>query len=500
MAGGLGAVAGLTSGPAQRQMADDPLRLAATEIARRVRARRLLASDVVAASLARLAAVEPELNTMVHVDADGVRAQASEIDRLVESGRDPGPLAGVPITVKDLIAVQGLPMTFGSRLHADAIASVDAVSVARLRAAGACIVGKSTTSEFGSKAVGDSPLSGRTANPWHLQRTPGGSSAGAAAGVAAAIVPVALGTDGGGSLRIPASFCGVIGFKASHGRVPVWPAAATPSLAHVGPIARCVDDIELLLTTLAGSDERDAASLAYPASFAGSRSKLQRPTIAVCTEFRHGSASNDVRGAVEAAAAVLADRLDGRLRAWEGLPVDPVDAWRIAFYGSVARRLGVFDAADPEREDRLDPLLAQQIRRIRQTTAAEQDAAGGARRLCASAIDALFGGCELLVLPSTPCTAFAAGLDAPPAYAGTGAVEWSCFTYPFNLTGHPAVSYPFGQGGDGMPIGVQIVARKGGESDLLDAMRALERAGHGVLDPAGASRRGAAPAPDGASG
>lgn len=461
-------------------MTDALLRLSATEIARRVRARQLLASDVVAASLARLAAVEPTLNTMVHVDADGVRAQASEIDRLLESGHDPGPLAGVPITVKDLIAVRGLPLTFGSRLHADAVANVDAVSVARLRAAGACIVGKSTTSEFGSKAVGDSPLTGRTRNPWHLQRTPGGSSAGAAAGVAAAIVPVALGTDGGGSLRIPSSFCGVIGFKASHGRVPVWPPAATPSLAHVGPIARCVDDIELLLTILAGSDARDAASLAYPRPFAASRSHGQRPTIAVCTDFRYGWATHDVCNAVEAAAAVLADALDGRLQVWQGLPVDPAGAWRLAFYRSIARRLDVLGTADAALDDRLDPLLAQQIMRIRQTTAAEEDTAAEAKRDCAIAIDALFVACDLLVLPATPCTAFAAGLDAPPSFMATGAVEWSYFTYPFNLTGHPAASYPFGHDGDGMPLAVQIVARKGGESGLLDALRALERAGHRV--------------------
>jgi aspartyl-tRNA(Asn)/glutamyl-tRNA(Gln) amidotransferase subunit A len=180
------------------------------------------------------------------------------------AGHHLGPLHGLPISIKDLIAVRDLSFTFGSRALADNVATTDAPSVERIRAAGACIIGKSTTSEFGCKAVGDSPLTGITRNPWSLDKTPGGSSAGAAASVAAGMTPFSLGTDGGGSIRIPASLCGLFGIKAQFGRVPVYPVSATPTLAHVGPLARTVRDAALLLSVISGQDDRDPFSVAGP--------------------------------------------------------------------------------------------------------------------------------------------------------------------------------------------------------------------------------------------
>jgi aspartyl-tRNA(Asn)/glutamyl-tRNA(Gln) amidotransferase subunit A len=191
-------------------------------------------------------------------------AAARAAEDAVMNGAPLGAIHGIPFSVKDLIAVKGMGYASGSRTMADNVATVDAPSVERARAAGGILIGKTTTSEFGCKPVGDSPLTGITRNPWNLAKTPGGSSAGAAASVAAGITPFALGTDGGGSIRIPAAFTGLVGLKGQFGRVPVSPTSATPTLAHVGPLARSVADMALLFSVIAGFDRRDAFGVAGP--------------------------------------------------------------------------------------------------------------------------------------------------------------------------------------------------------------------------------------------
>ena len=186
------------------------------------------------------------------------------LDQRFAKGEDLGPLAGLPVSVKDLIVAKGHPTAFGSLTMRDNVVDLDAPVVERLRAAGAVILGKTTTSEFGCKAVGDSPLTGITRNPWNTAKTPGGSSCGAAALVAAGITPVAIGTDGGGSIRIPASLTGLVGFKGHFGRVPAYPAAAVPTLIHIGPLSRRVRDAALMMSVISGFDERDSFSIAGP--------------------------------------------------------------------------------------------------------------------------------------------------------------------------------------------------------------------------------------------
>src|ERR1700694_4297912 len=208
--------------------------------------------DAGESSRAGRAATEPRLRSFVTVLADQALDDAKRAEGQLREGKTPGPLFGVPISVQDLIAVGGAPLTFGSASMADNVAPADAVAVERLRRAGAIIIGKTTTSEFGCKAVGDSPLTGSTRNPWDLSKTAGGSSAGAAASVAAGVTAVALETDGGGSIRIPAAMTGLFGVKAQFGRVPVFPVAANPTLAHVCPIGRDVRDVALLLGVLSG--------------------------------------------------------------------------------------------------------------------------------------------------------------------------------------------------------------------------------------------------------
>ena len=231
---------------------DDACFRTARDTARRIAARELSHAEALATSLDRLDATEARLRSFVTVLDHSARQEAEQLARRQAAGEPIGPLHGVPVSVKDLIAVGGAPFTFGSRSMANNIAPADAASVERVRRAGAIIIGKTTTSEFGCKAFGDSPLTGYTRNPWNATKTAGGSSAGAAASVAAGVTPIALGTDGGGSIRIPAALCGLFGIKAQLGRVPVFPVAATPTLAHVCPIGRDVRDVALLLRNHVG--------------------------------------------------------------------------------------------------------------------------------------------------------------------------------------------------------------------------------------------------------
>ncbi|HVZ42637.1 MAG TPA: amidase [Ramlibacter sp.] len=438
-----------------------------------VRSCRITAAQAMRAFLDRTERLEPLLRTYVSIEPERALAAAHAVDARIAAGADPGPLAGLPVSVKDLIAVGGMRQTFGSELWRDHVAAEDAPSVARLRAAGACITGKTTTSELGCKGVGDSPLTGITRNPWDLERTPGGSSAGAAAGLAAGLVAASVGTDGGGSVRIPAAFCGLVGIKATFGRVPVWPASATPSLGHVGPLGRCVADAALLLGVMAGSDARDAASLAFPPP---------EDFVRACGQpvegLRIGWAPTLGWGEVDAgildacADAVAALRAAGVIVQRVDLhETDPAPAWNQAFYGALGDRLrGREDWADAAA--RIDPYLRRTIEVHAQSDAQRAHAmrAEWLRR-----VNGMFESIDVLATPAVPTTALPCGHDAPANATGRNAVDWSYFTYPFNLSGHPALSLPIGLDPRGLPIGVQLVGRHGAEATLVRAAAALER-------------------------
>ena len=237
--------------------------MTAAELKGLLAARSISPVELVEDTLARQEALEPQINAFVTRTPDVALAAAREQEKAIAAGEG-GAIAGLPVSVKDLVAMAGVPWTFGSRPFADNVVDFDAPAVERIREAGGCIVGKSTTSEFGCKAVCDSPLTGITRNPWNLAKTPGGSSGGAGASVAAGLTPFALGTDGGGSVRIPSALCGLFGIKAQFGRVPVFPVSAAPTLAHVGAMARTVRDAALLLGAMAGHDRRDAFGVAEP--------------------------------------------------------------------------------------------------------------------------------------------------------------------------------------------------------------------------------------------
>ncbi|MFM0303603.1 amidase [Paraburkholderia sediminicola] len=446
---------------------DEIVELPASALAQLVLQGKVSARQVTRSFVDRCEKTDEQLNVFAYRDFDAAIKQAHFVDRLIAEGRYPGPLAGVPVSVKDLISVQGVPFALGSRLFAGEIAKHDAPSVARLRNAGACILGKTTTSELGSKAVGHSPLTGHTLNPWNRVLTAGGSSAGAAAGVATRMFPVALGTDGGGSSRIPASFCGVVGYKPTFGRIPVWPPSATPTLAHVGILGNAVDDIQLLLAVVQGYDRRDPFS--YPVGSTAQLYEMRSPielSVGWCNAINDQRADPDV----EAIAYEWLEKSVGSgIESFEfGTEISFRDLWNAEFYGGIKSRLGqLSDSPD------LDPSLTLALRAL--SPDADQVRRFGRDRLLAYAvIDAIFDRFDLLCTPCTPTVAPPAGSDQPPGMEHFGAVDWSYFTYPFNLSGHPAVSVPVGLSEHGLPVGLQIVGRKHDDAKVLAFARFVE--------------------------
>ncbi|MGH8795592.1 MAG: amidase [Caldimonas sp.] len=450
-------------------MSDELCLASAGAIAMLVRERKLSAQSVMRRFLDRCDRLEPMLNTFVTRTDDLALSQAWTVDQALAAGHVAGPLAGVPVTIKDLIAVQGQPLTFGSLLFAQNVAREDAPAVARLRRAGACMLGKTTTSELGSKAVGDSPLSGATRNPWNTGRTAGGSSAGAAAGVAAGMAPIALGTDGGGSIRIPSACCGTAGFKATFGRVPVWPASAAPSLAHVAPLANEVGDLALVLSVIEGHDPRDPFSYPLAPDDATPRPPARWLRVGWCASFGGRTAAPEIEPLIRAALQRTSDDLALLELPELNLHADIGALWSTEFYGGIRARLGVdADAAA------LDPALREQMRRLPPDGVAFHRLQS--RRLAVfDAVEALFERCDFIAAPTLPCTAPPVGVNTPAGMEHCGPVDWSFFTYPFNLTGHPALSIPVGLAADGLPVGLQLIGRKHRDAELLALACAIER-------------------------
>ncbi len=425
-------------------------------------------------TLRRQEALEPEINAFVTRTPEVALQAARAAETAIVAGEG-GAIAGLPVSVKDLVAMAGVPWTFGSRPFADNVPDFDAPSVERIRAAGGCIVGKSTTSEFGCKAVCDSPLSGITRNPWNTAKTPGGSSGGAGASVAAGLTPFALGTDGGGSVRIPSALCGLFGIKAQFGRVPVFPVSAAPTLSHVGAMARTVRDAALLLGVMAGHDRRDAFGVAEPLpDFPAACDEGARGLrIAWSPTFGYASPEPEVAALCEAAAR----RFEGLGCAVEtvedALGADPVDMWMAEFYGGIGTKLKDLMA---ERPDELDPAVVAALGVGLDRSMVQFFEQVFARYAFREQMRQLFERYDLLLSPTLPCAAFDAGQDTPPGLGARNIVSWAYYTYPFNLTGQPAASIPAGFTAEGLPVGLQMVAEINREMDIFRAAAAFEEA------------------------
>lgn len=458
-------------------MATDFAYMSAQEIAHLVSTKQASAVEITSAALRRLESLEATLNAFVTRTPELALEAAQRVDLAVAQNAPLPPLAGVPISVKDLIDVAGIRTTFGSKVMRDNVASVDAPSVERIKKAGACIVGKTTTTEFGCKAGGgDSPLTGITRNPWDTTRSPGGSSAGAASSVAGGVTSVALGTDGGGSCRIPAALCGLVGVKAQYGRVPVFPASATPSLGHVGAIARTVGDAAQLTQVLAGFDARDPASVAQEVpDFVGACSKgVSNLRVAWSPTLGYARVSDEVRQLTTAAV----DRLEGLGCIIETVEhvfrEDPIDLWNAEFYGGVGLRLK--SALDHAR-DLLDPAVVEMLADALYGQSVQQYFHKYFKRFeIREAFRKLLEPYDVLITPTLPVAELLAGVNVPPELQDRNIVSWAYYTYPFNLTGNPAASVPCGFSQKGMPVGLQIVTKTLQEVDLFRVAGALEAA------------------------
>jgi aspartyl-tRNA(Asn)/glutamyl-tRNA(Gln) amidotransferase subunit A len=445
----------------------------AESLAEQFRSKALSPFEVAKVLLARLEALQPKLNAFCLVDGDGAMAAARAAEARWQRGEARGPLDGVPATVKDLLLMRGFPTLRGSLLvdpNQDWIE--DAPAVARLREAGAVILGKTTTPEFGWKALGDSPLTGITRNPWDLARTPGGSSAGAAAACAAGLAPLHLGSDGAGSIRIPASFTGVFGLKPSFGRVPAHPPSPMGSLSHVGPIARTVADAALLLNALSRPDRRDP--YAMPVDERDYRNGLEGDVAGWHIAYSPTLGSNKVDPEIAAAAAAAA-----RTFAALGAEVDEVDRIFAAprdtlmtlWAAGTARLVAAFP---PERRALLDPGLAAIAAEGEKISAADYIAADFARTALGREMAAFHQKYDLLLTPMMPIPALPVGHDLNDPAQETAWFDWSPFSYPFNLTRQPAASVPCGLTRAGLPIGLQIVGPLYGDARVLRAARAFE--------------------------
>ncbi|HKX09692.1 MAG TPA: amidase, partial [Stellaceae bacterium] len=449
--------------------------LSATELVEKFRNKSLSPVEATAAILRRIERLEPKLNAFTLRDPEGALKAARASEARWQKGEPLGLLDGVPVTIKDLFLTRGWPTLRGSTLiDRDQPWEEDAPPVARLRETGAVFLGKTTMPEFGWKALGDSPLSGISRNPWNLEHTPGGSSTGAAAAIAAGLGPVGLGTDGGGSIRIPCSFTGTPGLKPTFGRVPAYPASPFGLLAHTGPMARTVQDCALLLNVLTGADIRDPYALPRDGTDyrTGLEDGIKGLRIAYSATLGYaGNVHKEVAAAVERAAKTFSE-LGAEVDAVDPGFDDPRAAWLTLWYSGAAKALGHFNATQRKR---LDPGLLVHVERGEKLSAMDFLTADIARTDLGRQMNIFHQRYDLLITPSTAVPALKVGTDLYDPAREKEWIDWTPFSYPFNLTRQPAASVPCGLTSAGLPIGLQIVGRLYADALVLRAARAFER-------------------------
>lgn len=451
----------------------------AIDLAALLRQRAVSCVEVVEAFLTKIDDIDPQINAFCTLAREEALAAAARADRI--SSADPltlGVLHGVPVALKDLTPTSGIRTTRGSRLFEHVVPSEDAILVERLKAAGAIILGKTNTPEFGHKGETDNLVFGPTRNPWRLDRTAGGSSGGSAAAVAAGLIPFAEGSDGAGSIRIPASMCGVFGFKPTYGRVPdVAGAFSSHSpFFHNGPIARSVSDACLLYQTMAGAHPADPFSLPTDDDvFADLEKGISRSRVAFSPDLGLFPVSQHVRSTCSKAAEVFEQLGCEVAEMGFSLNADTEQAFMILWCCKLAMLYGDL----PECEfDLLEPVVQDLIEQGRRLSAVEIGRANVVRETVWHELCRLFLSHDLLICPTTAVPAFPIDSGPPKMISGKEVnplLGWF-LTYPFNLTGNPVASIPCGVSPDGMPIGLQIVGRRLDDALVLRASRAFEKA------------------------
>lgn len=456
--------------------ATDLCYLSALELRRLYTRRALSPFEVTEAVLRRIDRTNPSLNAYVTVTADLALQQARRAERDYAAGRTDSLLLGVPVSLKDLTPTKGIRTTRGSLLWKDWIPDYDPPIVERIYAAGAVLLGKTNTPELGWKGDSGNRVVGPTHNPWRRGQTAGGSSGGAAAAVAAGLGPLAQGTDGAGSIRIPSGFCGIFGFKPSFGLVPYYPPSAVESLAHVGPITRTVRDAALFLDVLAGPDARDRLSLnatgiSYLAAVEGDVRGLR---VAYSPDLGYAPVEPEVRALVDRAAGAFRELGREVEQVAPGF-ADPYPILDVIW--ATAQAAGHRDDFERVR-DQLDPGRAAVIEAGFGISGVDLAVANARRAEFADQVRRFMEPWDLLLTPTMPVTAFTAGQDHPGTVVGTTTsyLSWTPFTYPFNLTGQPAATVPCGFAPNGLPVGLQIVGRWHDDVTVLRAAATFEAA------------------------
>ncbi len=466
--------------------ANEICRMDAVKLAKRIRAKELSPVEVIEAVLTRMEALEPHVHAFCTPTPDLARQEAKRIEKALLAGDDVGPLAGVPVGIKDLVCTAGIRTVSGSFAYETFVPDEDDVVVERLKHAGAIIIGKTNVPEFGYSAVGHSPVFETTRNPWNLERTSGGSSAGSGAAVAAGMGPFAIGSDGGGSIRIPAAHCGLFGMKASMGRVPLYPGtkderypgvSSWESLEHIGPLSRTVADGALMLSVIgSGPDARDRHTLPKPdfdwmASCNGGVKGLR---VAYSADWGYAAVDPEVRRVVGDAVKVFERDLGCVVEEAHPGFEDPY----LAFWGVVALEsdLRGLRAMVAKHGHHMTPHIVDFI--MRPWTAEELTDAVMVRKAVNNKMWRFMSRYDLLLTPTLAVPPFPLHMQGPEKIDGSivPPFKWLAFTFPFNLTGQPAATVPAGFSKDGLPIGLQIIGRHLDDPTVMRAAAAFEMA------------------------
>ncbi len=448
----------------------------AVELARRIRSKELSPVEVVQAFIQRIETINPKLNAYCTLTFDSALDEAKRAEQEVITGKPVGPLHGVPFSVKDLVYTKGVRTMRGSKIFENFVPQEDAPVVERLKKAGGIMIGKTTTPEFGHKGMTDSPVTGITRNPWKVEVTPGGSSGGAAAQVAAGMGPLAVGSDGGGSIRIPSSFSGIYGLKPTYGRVPAYPASGLDALSHVGPMTRTVADAALMLSIMAGPHKADPLSLdGAPDDYLGRLQEgIQGLRVAWSPNLGFVPVVEPQVAAIAADAARAFEQLGCRVE--EVLDTGFEDTFSIHSTLWLGGLAGMLKDYLPKWETQMDPLLVLWTRIGLKLSAADFVQAQIRRNELRDKVRRFFEQYDLLLTPTLPLAAFKAGVsaqdglkDSPVDYN-----NWSPFTPIFNLTQLPAASAPAGFTREGLPVGLQIAGPRFADLRVLQASAAFE--------------------------
>ena len=466
--------------------ANEICRMDAVKLAKSIRAKELSPTEVIEAVLTRMEALEPHLHAFCTPTPDLARREAKRIEKALLAGDEVGPLAGVPVGIKDLVCTAGIRTVSGSFAYENFVPDEDDVVVERLKHAGAIIIGKTNVPEFGYSAVGHNPVFETTRNPWNLECTSGGSSAGSGAAVAAGVGPFAIGSDGGGSIRIPAAHCGLFGMKASMGRVPLYPGtkderypgvSSWESLEHIGPLSRTVADGALMLSVIgSGPDARDRHSLPKPdfdwmASCHGGVKGLR---VAYSADWGYAAVDPEVRKVVGDAVKVFERDLGCIVEEAHPGFEDPY----LAFWGVVALEsdLRGLRAMVAKHGHHMTPHIVDFI--MRPWTAEELTDAVMVRKAVNNKMWRFMSRYDLLLTPTLAVPPFQLHVQGPEKIDGNivPPFKWLAFTFPFNLTGQPAATVPAGFSKDGLPVGLQIVGRHLDDPTVMKAATAFEMA------------------------